>query len=485
MNNFTKIILVLIPLLLFACKPDDSMDNPMMGGGTNEPDIDNPDMDNPDMDNPDVNNPSTDFVVETIIPSGDEQFLNENSDYIFNQDKLPTFEINLPVAELARIDADPAAEQYVEASLTFEGETVSPVGLRYKGSIGAFVGCVSGSDWANPSGYKTCTKLSMKIKLNWLDSSFKFYKLKKLQFHSQNNDDSQMHERLGYWLFRKMGVPAPRSIHARVLINGEYVGLFALTEQIDGRFTRYNYDDGEGNLYKEIWPLNSNGQAHSAATYRNNLKTNEDENPSVELIQSFAQEVAAADSEDLPNVIANRMDIDEIISYAAVDRTIRNDDGAFHWYCWGNDCNPHNFYWYEEPNEGKLHLIPWDLDHAFINIISNQNGVIYIPDEWGETRNNCQPFTSGWFGIQQRSAACDKLTSGWTTFEDLYEQKLIEFKNGPLSENEVNALLEKWTEQIREATMEASDLHDDAITINRWENELNAFRSQINYARNN
>ena len=477
MNNFTKILLLLIPLLLFACKPDDTIDNPSMGGGTSEPDIDNPDMDNPDT--------NGEFVVKTIIPTGEEQFLNENSDYIFDDDKLPTFEINLPASELAKIDADPAAEQYVEASLTFEGETVSPVGIRYKGSIGAFVDCLSGLDWANPSGYKTCTKLSMKIKLNWLDSDFKFYKLKKLQFHSQNNDPSQMHDRLGYWLYRQMGVSAPRSVHARVLINGEYVGLFALTEQIDGRFTRYNYDDGEGNLYKEIWPLNSNGQAHSAATYRNHLKTNEEDNPSVELIQSFAQEVAAAESDNLQNVIANRMDIDEIISYAAVDRTIRNDDGAFHWYCGGGGCAPHNFYWYEEPNEGKLHLIPWDLDHAFINIITNTNPVTPIADNWGEIRNNCEPFSYGWFGVTQRSAACDKLTGGWAEWDDLYEQKLIEFKTGPLSESEINNVLDKWSEQIREATIEASDLHDDALTIYTWENELDILKNRVNHARNN
>ncbi|GIS57111.1 MAG: hypothetical protein CM1200mP1_10490 [Candidatus Neomarinimicrobiota bacterium] len=70
----------------------------------------------------------------------------------------------------------------------------------------------------SPSGKKICTKLSMKVKIDWKGRKHKFYDLTKLQFHNQNNDPSQMHERLGYWFFRSMGVPAPRSVHAKLII---------------------------------------------------------------------------------------------------------------------------------------------------------------------------------------------------------------------------------------------------------------------------
>lgn len=72
----------------------------------------------------------------------------------------------------------------------------------------------------------------MQLKINWLDADAKFYGLKKIQLHSMNQDNSPMRERLAFWLFRAMGVPAPRSVHARVVINGQYVGLFALTEEV-------------------------------------------------------------------------------------------------------------------------------------------------------------------------------------------------------------------------------------------------------------
>ena len=89
----------------------------------------------------------------------------------------------------------------------------------------------------------------MKVKINWEDSSRTFWGVKKLQFHSMNLDPTQMNERLGYWLFAKMDVPAPRAPHARLLINGNYAGLYAFVEQLDGRFVDRVFEDGDGNVY--------------------------------------------------------------------------------------------------------------------------------------------------------------------------------------------------------------------------------------------
>lgn len=74
------------------------------------------------IDGPDVENPEKPNYKEL------------KSDYIFNDDVLHTFELNLPEPSLQQINADPGAEQYVEGSLTFEGETIEKVGIRYKGS---------------------------------------------------------------------------------------------------------------------------------------------------------------------------------------------------------------------------------------------------------------------------------------------------------------------------------------------------------------
>ncbi|MFT7474437.1 MAG: spore coat protein CotH, partial [Verrucomicrobiales bacterium] len=281
------------------------------------------------------------------------------AEYLFDQNELRTFELIVSEDDLATLDADPAAEEYVDGTLLFEGQELSGVGVRYKGSVGAFVGCLDGPNLFEPSGAKTCPKLSMKVKITHTDPDLEFFGQRRLQFHAMNLDPTQMRERLGYWLFAEMGVPTPRAVHARLLINGEFVGVFALVEQIDGRFTRANFDDGTGNLYKEVWPTSSAAGLEDEATpisaYRDSLRTNEDEDPSFEIIDGFARAIIDALPDERGSVLAEYMDVEALLAYTAVDRTIRHDDGPFHFYC-DERCSAHNFFLYEDPAVGQLHL---------------------------------------------------------------------------------------------------------------------------------
>ena len=434
----------------------------------------------------DGDNIKEEFIVPTINPNGNEQYLNLSSDFIFDQNELRTFELKLTEKDLEKIDGDPTAEQYVEGMLIFEGDTISPVGIRYKGSVGAWVGCVDGPNLFEPSGKKICTKLSTKVKINWKGRDERFYGLKKLQFHAQNLDKSHLRERLGYWLFKTMGVETSRSVHARLVINGEFSGLYALTEQIDGAFTDYHFDDKDGNLYKEVWPLYMNGEPMNPQTLISALKTNEDDNPSADIISGFADKLSNAEKSSIPNIISEYMDINKIISLAVVDRTIRHDDGFLHWYCDEGGCSSHNFYWYEEPNKKKVNLIPWDLDNAFENIIKHANPVTPIADEWGQITNNCNPFPYGDFGLYQWSASCDKLTGGWAMHKELYAELKEKFIQGPFAASNVNVLLATWSDQIRPVVKEAQDKNTwDQLTVQEWESKLYDLIDQLEFARNN
>ncbi len=407
-----------------------------------------------------------------------------DADYIFDQEALHTFELSLSEDDLAFLDADPTAEEYVEGSLSFEDETVAKVGIRYKGSIGAFVNCLTGANPLQPSGAKKCTKLSMKVKINWGDNpDQKFYGLKKLQLHSMNFDQSQMRDRLGYYLFREMGVPAPRATHARVMINGEYIGLFALIEQIDGRFTREAFDDGTGNLYKEVWPVDLNGDVIDDDGFRKGLKTNEDEDPSFEILRSFAEEVVEAGADGAPAVVEKRMDLEEIISYVVVDRTIRHDDGPFHFYCFRTPCFNHNYYFYEQPTDRTVHLIAWDLDNAFENIVRDANPITPLADAFGETSGDCKPVPYGAFQVPQISAACDPIIAAWATFDDEYDRLLQKFLDGPFSEDNVNTMLDTWSAQIAEATAEAHETHAGALAVTTWQSAITSLQAALEVAR--
>lgn len=409
--------------------------------------------------------------------SGDDELL-------FDQEQLHTFAIDLPEESLASIDADPAAEEYVEGRLTFDGETVEPIGIRYKGSVGAFVGCTSGASPLVAEGPKTCTKLSMQLKINWDDPDREFYGVRRLQFHSQNLDGTLLHERLGYWLFREMGVPAPRSTHARVEINGEYVGLFALTEEIDGRFTRENFDDGTGNLYKEVWPFAADGTPRPASDFLDGLATNEDDDTDADLVRGFAEEFAAAGPDERVDVLDRWFDVERLITTMVVDRAIRHDDGPLHWYCFA-ECEPHNFYFYEDPTSEELTLIPWDIDNAFDALTpgTSVGNFIAIADPFGQVTADCEPFPFGAFNLPQRSAACDPLIATIASLTDEYDRIRGELLDGPFAEERTDAVIDAWTAQIEPAVAEAARLHDDAPSVESWLAAVEQLRAALQVSR--
>ena len=411
-----------------------------------------------------------------INPTGNEKYLSMESDYIFDQNILHDFQLIIPEISYKMINDDPTKEEYIEGALIFAGDTISPVGIRYKGSVGAFVGCTSGKNALEPSGEKICKKLSMKVKIDWNGRKNKFYNLDKLQFHSQNNDPTQLHERLGYWFFRSMGVAAPRSVHARLIINGELSGLYALTEQIDENFIRQNFDDTSGNLYKEVWPLNHKGMPSPKNSIIKALKTNKGINTNIDIFQSFAKTMSEASSSQAKEVITSFMDLEKIMSYIAVDRAIRNDDGVFHWYEFGQGASNHNYYWYEEPSKRKIHLIPWDLDNAFENL-SSINEVTFIPDDFGEITNNCDSFPYGQFGFWQRSASCDAIINAWSAFDNEYVEKKKKLLNDHL--DKAFLLVDEWKNQIESVTIEANKADNNSLSPNKWLRHVDILKSQL------
>ena len=459
-----------------AATPDDSSPAAAPEPDDTVADDDAPTPDStPEADGDSEDSEDSDGDAQLDVEPVAARYLDGDPEFLFDQDTVHTFQIELSDDALAELDSDPAAEEFVEGSLTFDGETIGPIGVRYKGSIGAFIGCTSGSNPFAPEGEKTCTKLSLKLKINWDGADQEFYGQRRVQLHSMNLDPTLMHDRLGYYLFREMGVAAPRSTHARVEVNGEFIGVFALVEQIDGRFTRDRFDDGTGNLYKEVWPTNDQNELTPSETLIDGLETNEDESPTTELLQAFARDVlesdASVDADVAREVLGRWTDVDDLVAYAVVDRAIRNDDGLFHWYCFGAGCEPHNFFVYEDPTARQIHVIPWDLDNSFSNLRTGGSGIgglTFIPDDFGDITDDCAPFSSGPFPVQQRSAACDPIIGAWAQLDEEFAAVDEEFRSGLYAIDNVRPLIEEWSEQIAPLVAEAAELYDDAPSVELW-----------------
>ncbi|HRI67214.1 MAG TPA: CotH kinase family protein [Polyangium sp.] len=398
----------------------------------------------------------------------------DEATYLFDDSQVRTYDIQIAPADLALINQDPTTEVYVPASLVFEGQTYASLRVRYKGGYGAFLPPCSGTQGS--IGGPKSGKCSMKLAFDQVDPNGRFYGQRKLNFHTMNRDRAMLRDRLGYSLFRDMGIAAPRAVHVRLLINGQLEGLFALVEQVDGRFTRSRFTDGgEGNLYKEIWPIHPD-----ASTYLNALETNEDQMPTVQAMLDFKAAIEA-DSTQTEAWI----DREYTMKYVAIDRVIINDDGMFHWWCTagGAGNNPggvgnHNYYWYEATAHSSFWLIPWDFDHSF-----NTSAFVHIAPAWNATAPctcTVQPNTS----VAQMPASCDPLTRHFIGWKAEYDKYIDAFIAGPFSATSVDAKLDAWISQIRPYVVEAAGLNG-APSESTWNTNVATLRTVIAEARQN
>jgi hypothetical protein len=378
---------------------------------------------------------------------------------VFEEEQVHTYELTLSEEAWADLKAHAIEEQYTPATLSVAGELVGEVGLRFKGSSGTLRRCVS-------NGTLTCPKLSMKLKFDEVEPTRRFFGLKRLNFNSMFSDASHLHERLAYRLFREMGVVAPRAGHARLVVNGESLGLFSLVEAIDGRFTDDHFEGGDGNLYKEQWPDTTNPE-----TLSQRLETNEEAPDHGAMIQLREALVAAA-PEELPAVVERFMDLDDLLAYIAVDHTVTNWDGMTAFYCpGGGGCRNHNYYFYQHEGQARFSLIPWDLDNTF----KLYNNFDYVPSPL-EVPSDCGQRYPVFGGLSVRAPGCDPLLQGVARTDPArYRAQLTRLLEGPFDQQKLQAWLDVRVAEL--APLVAEDSRGPGLAA--FEREVEALRRDL------
>ncbi|MGC4065226.1 MAG: CotH kinase family protein [Polyangiaceae bacterium] len=334
-------------------------------------------------------------IAENPCPAPETAFGDLDTAKLFETPSVPTFDFYLPASAWENLKAHAQEEEYVEAQACFDGKAVGKVGLRFKGSYGSLFTCF------DSSGKNTCRKLGMKVKFDEFDKEVKFYGVKRLNFQGYRYDNSYLKERLAYDLYRQMDIVAPRSSWAVLRVNGEEQGLFGMVEQIDGRFTSSRWpSNGEGNLFKEVWP----GQTDDT-WISEHLETNEKEND-IAAMKDFSTALNGASVADLRATLGSYFDLSYFARYMAVDDAIGNFDGITTFYTGGTaeESGNHNFYLYQESPK-RFTLVPWDLEST-MSLVSQFGNV----PEWQRTPTDCSIVYSVWNGQGQVMApGCNRV----------------------------------------------------------------------------
>ena len=227
-----------------------------------------------------------------------------------------------------------------------------------------------------------------------------------LNLKSMYNDPSQMREALAWRLFRQAAVPGPRHTYARFGINGSYLGLFSVIEQIDRAFLKEHFaGNSHGNLFKvycgQIGPGTLEHRVGAGGDDGGRQYRTDGDDPTYRL-KSYSRAAGADSYDDLAGFVRvingvglpggdDRFGSD---AFAASVREVFAVDAFLRWAgvnvligAWDNYyATPANYYLYNSGTAGGqddlvsapyFSFIPWDYDNTF--------GIDYFGGGWQYT----------------------------------------------------------------------------------------------------
>ncbi len=237
----------------------------------------------------------------------------------------------------------------ISANLTVDGITYNNVGIRIR---------------ASSSSQVAGNKLPFNLTLDSFVPDQELYGSSTLNLNNGAVDPTLTRETISYHVMRHY-IPAPRTNYFRLHFNGTYWGLYILVEQPNKSYLRQWYADDEGTRYKGDRPggaavgtsrLNWLGATPSLYYNSYEAKTPTHQNvwtDLVNMIDKLNNTPAGTFKAEAERVI----DIDQTLWYLALNNLLINSDdymGA-----------GHNYYMYFNPADGRMNMLPWDLNESF------------------------------------------------------------------------------------------------------------------------
>jgi len=278
----------------------------------------------------------------------------QSADELFASQTLQRVDLYLHSSDWAKLRADFSINTYYPADLKINGETVRNAGIRSRGR-----------------GSRSGTKPGLRVDFDRYASGQKFLGLKSVILDNLTQDPSGLHETVATAFYARAGVPVSREIHARLYVNDEYAGLYAIVEAVDKDLLARVFgsigDDvqNDGYLfefkYQEDWRFTNLGSdlapyklRFEATTHES--KSDEDKYRPLDNLVRLANDTPA---DRIKDTLGGLLDIPAFIRYLAVQTFLAETDGFLGAY------GINNFYLYRLENQNLHTLIVWDADNAF------------------------------------------------------------------------------------------------------------------------
>lgn len=261
-----------------------------------------------------------------------------------------------------------------ENPATGETETWEDVGVRYRGH----------NVFTEDSEFE---RRGFKLSFDEFVPDRTFHGVEKINLLGTEGDYTLLRERLALQLMNDAGVEAPRVTHARLYINGRYMGLFPNSEEADGQeFLDAHFEDPDGSYFKvkgycgdrATLQFVSDDPAAYALTYEPKAGT-EEQQITDDLIPML-QCASVGSDEELKACLPEHIDVDQWLKEIAVDMVLPDVDGMA--------SAGQNFLLYKPPG-GRFVVVPWDKDLSLTltNHQAEDGSIFKLTPSWLENSN--------------------------------------------------------------------------------------------------
>jgi spore coat protein CotH len=278
----------------------------------------------------------------------------QGTDELFASQNLQRVDLFLHSADWSKLKADFSANTYYPADVALNGQTVRNAGIRSRGR-----------------GSRSGTKPGLRVDFDRYSTGQTFLGLKSFILDNLTQDASGIHETVAAGFYARLGVPVSREIHARLYVNNEYVGLYAIVESVDkdllarvfGTIGTDTQNDGYlfEFKYQDEWRFTNLGSSLDPYKLRFEATTHESKSDEEKyrLIETLVRLTNDTPANDVPAAIGGLLDLPAFIRFVAAQNFVAETDGFL------GKFGMNNFYLYRLENQNLHTLIMWDADNTF------------------------------------------------------------------------------------------------------------------------
>ena len=234
----------------------------------------------------------------------------------------------------------------VPAKLTVDGKAYEGVGVRVRGQSSSRVGL----------GYQR----PLNVSIDFTDEDLRLDGYKTLNLHNANGDPSMIRAIL-YLIIAREYLPAAKANLVRVVINGEYWGVYQNSQQVNKEFIDEWYDTRKGARWKA--PGSPRGQASLAylgddpEAYKEIYEIkSKDKEKSWKALINLCKILTETPANELPAALEPIFDVEGALKFLALENALINSDG--YW------TRTSDYYLYQDTKD-KFHIIPHDVNETF------------------------------------------------------------------------------------------------------------------------